>query len=65
MLYGVEVEDCIVTIYYNDNRRKGKSWEIELKNNMFIMFPSSNTYYITNNQKKKLNFIQTITYEFI
>ena len=51
MLYGVKVKDCFVRIHYEDNRRKGRSWDIELKNNMFIMFPSTNMYYITNNQK--------------
>ena len=65
MLYGVKVEDCFVRIHYEDNRRKGRSWDIELKNNMFIMFPSTNMYYITNNQKDSLNFVQTITYEYI
>jgi len=65
LLYGVKVDDCIVRIHYDDNRRKGRSWDIELKNNMFIMFPSTNMYYITNNQKDSLNFIQTLTYEFI
>jgi len=34
-------------------------------NNKFIMFPSTQMYYITNHQKDSLNFIQTITYEFI
>jgi|TARA_R110000751_G_scaffold82777_2_gene166497 hypothetical protein len=65
LLYGVKIEDCMVRIYYDDNRRKGGSWDIELKNNMFIMFPSTNMYHITNNQKDSLNFIQTMTYEFI
>ena len=63
MLYGVKVKDCNVRIHFEDNRRKGRSWDIELKNNMFIMFPSINMYYITNTQKDSLNFIQTITYE--
>ena len=62
MLYGVKVKDCNVRIHYEDNRRKGRSWDIELKNNMF---PSTNMYYITNNQKDSLNFVQTITYEYI
>ena len=62
LLYGVKVEDCNIRIHYDDNRRKGRSWDIELKNNMFIMFPSTNMYYITNTQKDSLNFIQTITY---
>ena len=65
MLYGVKVKDCFVRIHYEDNRRKGRSWDIELKNNMFITFPSTNMYYITNNQKDSLNFVQTITYEYI
>ena len=65
MLYGVKVKDCNVRIHYEDNRRKGRSWDIELKNNMFIMFPSTNMYYLTNNQKDNLNFVQTITYEYI
>ena len=65
MLYGVEVKDCNVRIHFEDNRRKGRSWDIELKNNMFIMFPSTNMYYLTNNQKDSLNFVQTITYEYI
>jgi len=65
MLYGVKVKDCNIKIYYDDNRRKGRSWDIELKNNMFIMFPSTNMYYLTNTQKDSLNFVQTITYEYI
>ena len=36
-----------------------------LTNNKFIMFPSTNMYYLTNNQKDSLNFVQTITYEYI
>jgi hypothetical protein len=65
LLYGVKVKDCNVRVHFEDNRRKGRSWDIELKNNMFIMFPSTNMYYLTNNQKDSLNFIQTITYEYI
>ena len=65
MLYGVNVKDCSVRIHYDDNRRAGRSWDIPLTNNEFIMFPSTNMYYITNNQKDSLNFILTITNEFI
>ena len=65
LLYGVNTLDCRIKINFDDNRRKGRSWDIELKNNMFIMFPSTNMYYITNTQKDSLNFVQTITYEFI
>ena len=65
LLYGVKVKDCMVRIDYEDNRRKGRSWDIPLENNKFIMFPSTNMYYITNNQKDSLNSIQTILYEYI
>ena len=50
---------------HEDNRRKGRSWDIPLKNNMFIMFPSTSMYYLTNYQKDSLNFVQTVTYEYI
>ena len=65
LLYGVKVDSCSVRIHYDDNRRKGRSWDISLTNNKFIMFPSNNMYYLTNNQTNSLNFVQTITYEFI
>jgi hypothetical protein len=65
LLYGVHVKDCSVRIHYDDNRRAGRSWDMPLKNNQFIMFPSMQMYYITNTQKDSLNFIQTITYESI
>ena len=52
-LYGVKVKNCMVRIHYEDNRRKGRSWDIPLENNKFIMFPTTNMYYLT------------ITYEFI
>ena len=64
-LYGVNVKNCSVRIHYEDNRRKGRSWDIELTNNKFLMFPSTCMYYLTNNQKDSLNFVQTITYEYI
>ena len=65
MLYGVKVDKCWVRIHFDDNRRKGRSWDIELKTNMFVMFPSTNMYIISNDQKDSLNFVQTITYEYI
>ena len=64
-LYGTKVNNCWIKIYYDVNRRKGKSWDIELKENMFIMFPSNNIYTISNKQKDSLNFIQTITYNYL
>tara|TARA_R100001594_G_scaffold106194_1_gene140650 strand:+ start:185 stop:691 length:507 start_codon:yes stop_codon:yes gene_type:complete len=65
LLYGVNVKDCSVRIHYDSNRRKGRSWDIPLDNNTFIMFPSTCMYYLTNNQKDNLNFVLTTTYEYI
>ena len=65
LLYGVNVKDCSVRIHYDDNRRAGRSWDIPLTNNQFIIFPSTQMYYITNKQKDSLNFILTITHEFV
>jgi len=64
-LYGTKINKCMVTIHYEDNRRKGRTWDMELKNNQFIIFPSTCMYYLINNQKDSLNFVQTITYEYI
>ena len=65
LLYGVKIDSCMVRIHYDDNRRKGRSWDIPLENNKFIMFPSTNMFYVTNKQKNSLNFVQTILYEYI
>jgi hypothetical protein len=67
MLYGVNVgkDSCKVFIEYDDNRRKGRSWEIPLNNNGFVMFPSTQRYYITANKSEQLNFILTSTYEYV
>ena len=67
LLYGVKIakDSCKVKIYYDDNRRKGRSWDIPLSNNSFIMFPATQLYYILPNDSNELNFIQAITYEFI
>jgi hypothetical protein len=67
MLYGVDVgkNSCKIFIEYDDNRRKGRSWEIFLNNNDFVMFPSTQRYHITTNTSEQLNFILTNTYEFI
>jgi hypothetical protein len=67
MLYGVNIgkDSCRVFIEYDDNRRKGRSWEIPLNNNDFVMFPSTQRYHITANESEQLNFILTTTYEFI
>ena len=67
MLYGVNVgkNSCKVFIEYDDNRRKGRSCEVILNDNDFVMFPSTQRYHVTTNTSEQLNFILTTTYEFI
>jgi len=62
LFYGTKVENCFFRIDFDDNRIKNRHWDIELKNNHFIIFPSTNTYTIFNKQKDNLNFIQKINF---
>ena len=54
LLYGVKVNNCSVKICYDDNRRKGGTWTIPLENNRFIMFPSTQRYYIIEFSSPKI-----------
>jgi hypothetical protein len=67
LLYGVEIDPntCTIEIHYDNNRRKGNTWSISLENNKFVMFPTSQSYYIKNIKNSYLNFIQIITFEYI
>jgi|TARA_R110000803_G_C11987305_1_gene321506 hypothetical protein len=67
MLYAAEVEDktCEVVIEYDDNRRAGKDWTILMENNRFIIFPSTQKFYIKNKNNSHLNFIQLVNFEYI
>lgn len=65
-IYGVDVEQdsCDIVIEYDDNRRTNQTWHLPMKNNFFVMFPSTQKYFITPNQSKQLNVFLTSTYEF-
>jgi hypothetical protein len=65
LLYGIKAQDCMVKIFYNDNRRAGRTYDIKLTENKFILFPSTNRYYILNKQTETLNFIQGISYAYV
>ena len=54
-----------LVIEYEDNRRKGRTWHVPIKNNHFYLFPSTQKYFFTANKSKQLNTILTITYEYI
>jgi len=66
-IYGVDVgkDSTGIVIEYDDNRRKGRTWHIPLNNNHFVMFPSTQQYFISPNKSKQMNIISTTTYEFI
>ena len=65
-IYGVDIEKTNkVIIEFDDNRRKNRTWEYELKNNFWVMFPSTQKYMVVNNSLKQLSVIYTITYEYI
>ena len=66
-LYGVEVakDSCELVIEYDDNRRKNRTWHIPLKDNQFIIFPSTQRYFISKNTSKQMNVFLTLTYEYI
>jgi len=66
-LYGLEVakDSCELVIEYDDNRRKNRTWHIPLQDNQFIIFPSTQRYFISQNKSKQMNIFLTITYEYI
>jgi hypothetical protein len=67
LIYGVDVQEgsCECIIEYDDNRRKNRTWHIPIKNNKFIMFPSTQKYSFSPNTSKGLNMLLTINYEYI
>ena len=67
IIYGIDIadENCELVIEYDDNRRKNRTRHIPLKNNKFVIFPSTQRYYITKNKEKKLNIILTTVYVYI
>tara|TARA_R110000787_G_scaffold148515_1_gene262434 strand:- start:170 stop:685 length:516 start_codon:yes stop_codon:yes gene_type:complete len=67
LLYGVEIDSdsCTININYDDNRRKNRTWLITLKTDSFVMFPADCRFYIENSKNTHLNFIQTITFNYL
>jgi len=67
-VYGVDIDDeeqLEVVIHYNDNRRVNRTWHVPLHNNKFIIFPSMQRFFITENKSSKLQTILISTYEYI
>tara|TARA_Y100001972_G_scaffold43742_1_gene53835 strand:+ start:535 stop:1086 length:552 start_codon:yes stop_codon:yes gene_type:complete len=66
-IYGIDInEDQLkVVIHYDDNRRANRTWHIPLHNNKFIIFPSMQRFFISENKSSKLQTILISTYEYI
>tara|TARA_R110002020_G_scaffold103264_2_gene241840 strand:- start:847 stop:1389 length:543 start_codon:yes stop_codon:yes gene_type:complete len=66
-LYVLDIakDSCELVIEYDDNRRKNRTWHIPLKDNQFIIFPSTQRYFISQNKSKQMNIFLTMTYEYI
>jgi len=58
-------DSCDLVIEYDDNRRKNRTWHIPLEDNKFIIFPSTQRYFISQNKSKEMNVFLTMTYEYI
>jgi len=56
---------CDAVIHYDDNRRANRTWHFPLENNKYIIFPSTQRYFITKNKSKKLVTFLTCTYDFV
>lgn len=64
LLYGVKIkkDSCFIRIYYDNNRQKGKAWDMPINTNTFLIFPSTLKYVVSPNISDDINYIQTITY---
>ena len=64
-IYGVEVQpgSCELVVEYDDNRRKANTWHFPLENNKFIMFPSTQRYFITKNKSPEMNVFLSVNCE--
>jgi len=60
-IYGVDVapDSCELVIEYDDNTRKNKTWYIPLATNKFIIFPSVQRYFISQNKSANMNVFLT------
>jgi hypothetical protein len=67
LIYGIDIKDnsCELVIEYDDNRRKNRTRHIPIENNKFVIFPSTQRYFITKNKEKKLNVFLTTIYEYV
>jgi len=65
-IYGVDVakDSSEFVMEYDDNTRKACTWHLPLENNKFIIFPSTQRYFISRNTSKQMNIFLTINCEY-
>lgn len=65
MIYCVDVTDksSSIVIEYDDHLRINKLYQIAVKNNMFIIMPSTLRYFISENLSEEPNVFITINYK--
>ena len=66
-IYGIDVlkDSCEFVMEYDDNRRTGRTWHIPLETNKFIIFPSTQRYFISKNKGCEMNVFLTVNCEYI
>jgi len=67
MVYGVDVQpkSASIVIEYDDNRRVNRSWHLPLTNNYFVIFPSTQKFFITANTSDKQNIFLTTLFQYV
>jgi hypothetical protein len=56
VIYAVKTSPCFLIVYYDDNRRAGRSYKLDIKENEFYIFPSTLKYEITRNNSNDINY---------
>jgi hypothetical protein len=56
VIYALKTSPCNLTVYYDDNRRAGRSYKIDVRENEFYIFPSCLHYSITDNKSDQINY---------
>ena len=56
VIYAFKTSPCHLIVYYDDNRRAGRSYKLDIKENEFYIFPSTLRYEITKNNSDNINY---------
>lgn len=67
MVYGVDVypDSANIVIEYDDNRRVNATWHIPINNNEYVIFPTTQRFFITGNTSHSTNVFLLTTFEYV